>query len=878
MEKGTSELPAPLPQFDPRYVVECELGRGAMGRVFLARDLRLDRLVAIKALAPGTHDAQELLRLEHEARAAGSLNHPNIIAVHDIGASVAGPFIVSEYLRGKTLRQLLNEGPLPLRRSIELAAQLAQGLAAAHERHIIHRDLKPENLLVTDDGWLKILDFGIAKRVTPGLVPLPTPPALVTIPRPVTPAVAETSGPALPIQNALLTSPGAILGTVGYMSPEQVRGHPADARSDLFAFGLILYEMLSGARAFSGATPFVTSTAILKSEPAPLPESVPAEMRAVVARCLRKDPRERFQSARSLSAQLEQLRPTGEMHRVQPRRTSKRLLVAVGLSLCVALVATAFAWQRANRAPPSFRQLTFHPGAVWSARFGPGGKVYYAAAWDWKPPHLFETQIGNAESQRLSMPDAKLLAVSPAGELAILLHPHFKMEDFDDGTLATVAPVNGTPLEKIDHVDDGDYAPDGTLAVVRTIAGESRLEFPPGRVIARSPGWISSARVSPQGDLVAYLDHPADDGGGSVMVVGRDALPRVLTGDLDEVTSLAWSPSGEEVWFSGNARGPGSGEGKPALRAVSLSGKERLITAVGDELHLQDIAADGRVLVTEPHRRLDISFVREGSSPEQLSWFDESFLTDVARDGSAVLLTVAGGVGTSRIYYRPSTNAPARLLGPGLGAALAPDSSFAVVIPSIDAAELLLVPLHGGPQRSLPLGGLRVSRVLVFPDAKRLLLVGHEVGRPQRLFVRPIDSQQARPISPEGSAVANNVISPDGTQVASVDAKGQIVLYPVDGGRPALLANARPDEKPLGWDAQGVYLGVLRGLGAGNSSDVPIDRLDPQTGKRERWRTVSPGSAGALGITRVMVAENGKSIAYNYANFTAHLYLIDGLK
>ena len=277
---GTAaSLPSTL---NERYALENELSRGGMGRVFIALDLKLDRRVAIKFLVAGVHTDDELRRFEQEARAAGSLNHPNVLTVHDIGMHQGEPFIVSELLEGDTLREHLEGTPLPLSKAIDYALQLADGLAAAHERGIVHRDLKPENLFITHDGRLKILDFGIAKLLAPeGKSPDPKP--------------------------SSKTQTGAILGTMGYMSPEQVRGQPADRRSDIFSLGAILYEMLAGKRAFHANSPMETAFAIVNDDPPELPEQVPDPLQEVVWRSLEKKPEERFQSVSDIGFALEAL-------------------------------------------------------------------------------------------------------------------------------------------------------------------------------------------------------------------------------------------------------------------------------------------------------------------------------------------------------------------------------------------------------------------------------------------------------------------------------------------------------------------------------------------------------------------------------------------
>ena len=314
-----------------RYVIEKELGRGGMSHVFAGRDLKLGRRVAIKFLAKGLHDDQELRRFEQEARAAGSLNHPHVLTVHDIGMHEGNPYIVSELLEGGTLREYLDGAPFALNKVTDFAAQLADGLAAAHDRGIVHRDLKPENLFITRDGRLKILDFGLAKLLAP-----------------------ENENPdRKPRVPAAQTQTGAILGTVGYMCPEQVRGEPADRRSDIFSAGAILYEMLSGTRAFKAGSLVETAYAILNDDPADLPDQIPVELQEVVWRCLEKEPEERFQSARDLAFQLQRLPlssgtrsetgSTGEAGKPSPqlaRRWHLRwpLAIAGALALSVALL------------------------------------------------------------------------------------------------------------------------------------------------------------------------------------------------------------------------------------------------------------------------------------------------------------------------------------------------------------------------------------------------------------------------------------------------------------------------------------------------------------------------------------------------------------
>jgi tetratricopeptide (TPR) repeat protein len=360
----TEALPRP---FGERYTLERELARGGMGRVYVARDHKLDRQVAIKVLATSVPDEALLRRFEQEARSAGSLHHPNILAVFDAGEHEGKPFIVMELLRGRTVRKVLEGGVPPLREALDYGLQLARGLQAAHDKGIVHRDLKPDNLFVTADGFLKILDFGIVKLL---------PPKAQEGERFETPEGHTAVAP------ALRTEAGTVIGTIGYMPPEQVRGQPVDHRADLFSFGAVLYELLSGKRAFSGGSPVETAYSILKSEPEPLPAHVPAPVRKLVQRCLRKKREERPESVRELLGELEAqyLRtPTAPMPRLtvsarallrQPRRVA---LLALAALLAVGVLASRFERVRAFFAGPrsSLRVIAVLPFTVrGGAQFG----------------------------------------------------------------------------------------------------------------------------------------------------------------------------------------------------------------------------------------------------------------------------------------------------------------------------------------------------------------------------------------------------------------------------------------------------------------------------------------------------------------------------
>src|SRR5246127_941050 len=396
------------------YEIQSPLGAGGMGEVYRARDTRLDRIVAIKVLpASFATDPDRLQRFEREARTVAALSHPNILAVHDIGTHDGAPYMVTELLEGETLRARLQGGVVSARKAVDIAIHVAHGLAAAYDKGVIHRDLKPENIFLTKDGLVKILDFGLAKTQRSG---------------------AEPNSSVLTLTSAdlSLTEAGQVLGTAGYMSPEQVRGMAVDHRSDIFVFGSILFEMLSGQRAFRRDTAAETMTAILKEDLPELTEmnrSFSPALERIVRHCLEKNPDQRFQSARDLAFDLESLSPGSSssvgtvakptavqrVRRFQPLITLLLLAVAAGSGYLVGHKGKA-------SSEVTYHQLTFRKGTVLSARFAPDNRtVIYSAAWSGKDPELFSTRQDSIESRPVGLGQVDLLGLSSKGEIAISL-------------------------------------------------------------------------------------------------------------------------------------------------------------------------------------------------------------------------------------------------------------------------------------------------------------------------------------------------------------------------------------------------------------------------------------------------------------------------
>ena len=844
------------------YEIVAPLGAGGMGEVYRAKDPRLGRDVAIKVLpASFSQDADRLKRFEQEARAAGVLNHPNITAVHDFGSHEGSPYIVTELLEGETLRSRLSAGALPVRKAIDYAIQIARGLAAAHEKGIVHRDLKPENVFVTRDGRVKILDFGLAKLKT------------------------EKDGETkTDLKTVSGTEPGVVLGTMGYMSPEQVRGKAADKRSDLFSFGAILYEMLSGQRAFRGDTAADTITAILSKEPPDLSQTnkeIHPGLDRIVRHCLEKNPEERFESARDVAFDLEALSGASSPATTAPYAAEKRRRVwpfVTGAILATALVVGVSAYlagrKAGDRPPPSFRQLTFRRGEILSARFAPDGTtVVYSAAWDGIPLEIFVGRLESPESRPFGLAHAEVLAISRSGEMAASLNRSSSGGFRRSGTLARVSVAGGAPRDVLEEVEWADWAPDSKdLAVVRAEHGRMRLEYPIGKVLYETTGWIGHPRVSPAGDRVAFIDHPSlNDDGGSVAVVDRAGHKKVLSRPFASTQGLAWGPDGTDVWFTA---------AEVSLRAIysaSLSGNVRLRSRVAGNLTLHDISREGRMLVTRDTFRLEIRGLAPGGSTERdLTWLDYSLPTSISADGRTLLFTEGGeggGPGYS-VYIRKTDGSPAVRIGEGFGQTLSPDGKWAVAIlrPATDP-QLVAYPTGAGEARVFPKDGLSALNACWFPDGRKILFTANEPGRGLRLYERDFAGGKPRALTPEGYR-GFRLVSPDGAQAVVTGPDRKTYLYPLAGGEPTAIPGVEVNDLVAGFasDARSVYVFRRGGI------PTEVYRVDLTTGQRQLWRTLKPADPGGTSDLSPLPVPDGGSYIYSYNRTLSDLYLIEGLK
>ena len=508
-----------------------------------------------------------------------------------------------------------------------------------------------------------------------------------------------------------------------------------------------------------------------------------------------------------------------------------------------------------------------------AARFAPDGRtIVFGARWEGKPSEIFSTQPGSPEARSFDLPDAVLLGVSSSGEMAVGV----RRPPQPGRTLARVPLGGGAPREVLENVDGADWGPDGSsLLVLRRSGPRVTIELPIGKVLYEA-AVIQSARVSPQGDRVAFTEHPfVGDHRGDVGVVDRAGKKTTLAAGWEDLGGLAWSPDGREVWFAGSMAGADR-----HLYAVTLSGQQRLVARVPGNLVLQDIAPDGRVLVSHGMVRPITLALAPGEAKERdLTWLDFSIAADLSADGKTLLFSEQGVAGGPQyaVYARGTDGGPAVRLGKGNAQALSPDGQWALALDLTPPHHLVLLPTGPGESRHLPRHSITSFQGAVFmPDGKAVLVVGAEPGRAPRSYIQDLAGGPPRPITPEGVFVFGNGISPDGRFVAgSTGTESRI--YPLDGGEPRPIPGLRPGELPLRWASDGtLYVRPPFGVGG---LPMKIDRLDIATGRRQPWKELAPADlAGVTGVITIILTPDARSYAYTYISRLSNLYLVEGLK
>ena len=846
------------------YEIQSPLGAGGMGEVYRARDARLDRTVALKILpAAFSTDPDRLHRFQQEAKTLSTLNHPNVVAIYDVGEQNGIRFLVSEFLEGQTLRETLMTGALPRRKLIEYALDIAKGLAAAHEKGIVHRDLKPDNVFITRDDRVKVLDFGLAKQAT-----------------------SEDSAT---MTGAVPTTPGTVMGTVGYMSPEQVRGQQLDHRSDIFSFGAVLYEMASGNRAFRGDSSVETMNAILKEEVQELSGSgthISPGLDRIIRRCLEKKPERRFQSASDLAFALDALSATSGLSQAVvpsslPRSRKPRLAwIFAALGALMLLAAGLWFFNRPASLPGRFTQTTFRPAYIRTARFAPGRTVVFAASFNGEPMTLFSTRTDTFEAQSLNLA-ADLLSISHSSELALSLSRVFDPLWTPTGRLAKAPLGGGATRELLDDVIDADWNKDGSdLAVARRVGNQFRLEYPAGKVLYQTAGYISDVRFSRAGDQIAFLDHGiVGDDRGTVSVVDLQGHHRVLTKDFESEQGLAWSANGKEIWFTASDSAELN-----SLRAVNLTGQTRIVAAAPVRLHLQDIAEDGQVLLSTDvvHYQVGTGDSKSGHL-QDLSAFEYTVLSNLSSDGSRILVNSFDIAGDTdyRLYVQRTDGSSPVLVGHGAGAGFSPDGKWVAGVDPGHPENLSVIPTGIGEVRTLhaPTGTHYVG-VALLPDDKRVLITTAGSGQPPQSAVQDIETGSVHPVGPSGRYIAAFVItlfpgpSPDGKSCIQTDGQGHYWLQSIEGESVRELRGIADGERIINWhaDSDNAFIAHPDGI------NVQIYNLNLTTGQRKLWTIFSPQDKSArAGHSVVFITPDGAHFAYQSQRVLSTLFVAKDL-
>ncbi|MGC2330364.1 MAG: protein kinase [Candidatus Acidiferrales bacterium] len=855
------------------YEVVAPLGAGGMGEVYRARDTRLGRDVALKILPLHLSSHPELKeRFDREARAISSLNHPRICTLHDVGHQVGVDFLVMEYLEGQSLADRLKKGPVPFKELLKIGMEVCEALDVAHRAGITHRDLKPGNITLTKGG-AKLMDFGLAKAAVAGVEdganPLPL-------------SAAKTLSGFDP--GSPLTTAGAVLGTIQYMSPEQLEGKPADARSDLFALGAVLYEMATGKRPFDGKSQISVASAILEKDPEPLSLTqllTPRAFERIVSTCLAKNPDDRFQSARDVGLELGWIGETmPEPERANmapsPAKAATRILpwAIAGVFALAALLP--FFLLRSERPQPVFTNVTFREGKLQSARFSHDGQtIVYSGEWEGSPPEVAVSRVGSPESRLLGIPSSTVAAISSLDELAVLVRcePVFIIDC--GGTLSTVSLAGGAPRGIAEHVAYADWSPDGKDMVLSTFSGaEARLEFPPGHVLyEQKSGWFGHPRFSPDGRLIAYENHPSvGTDTGSVEVIDLNGKRTVLVAYNVSLEGVAWRPDGKEVWYAG----AGSGGWADTIYGVTLSGKQRPILTM-PYLRLHDIAKDGRALIShEVWRRQLTGFFPGDKAEHPYSWLDDTDASAITNDGRMLSCVEAGETygmyDDFMAYYRATDGSPAVFWGAG-AAAISPDGKW-LLATSAKSHKLQLQPVGPGDARDLAMPGLKnFDHQSWSADGRTVAYEAQTDQNDWNVYWQRVDGGPPMLVKSDARN-GRPILSSDGEMIALYVERAGVALYDVRSTKVTALRGGLEDENPVRFTNDGKSLLVEQSSEEGGAA---LTLVDLANGHRQLWKRLATAVRTGSEFLGFVVTPDLKYYAYSSPRYASDLYIVENL-
>ncbi len=851
------------------YETKSLLGAGGMGEVYRARDTRLGRDVALKILPSHLSSDPALKeRFDREARAISSLNHPRICTLHDVGHQDGIDFLVMEYLEGQLLADRLKKGPLPLKETLKIGIEICEALDIAHRAGITHRDLKPGNIMLTASG-AKLMDFGLAKAALSATESVEANAPLLTAAK-----TLSNLGSISP-----LTTAGQVLGTIQYMSPEQLEGKPADVRSDLFALGAVLYEMCTGKRPFDGKSQISVASAIFEKDPEPISASrplTPPAFERLVNTCLAKNPDDRFQSARDVRLELKWIADQGAQ--LAPAAAATKRLPAVlpwvVAAICALLAAGAFFFFRGEQIYPAYTNVTYRLGRLQSARFSHDGQtIVYSGEWEDSPPQMSVARIGSPESRSLDLPSATVAAISPQDKLAVLTgcEPVFIIDC--GGTLGTTDLAGGAPRAIAEHVAFADWSPDGKdLAISTFSAAGARLEFPPGHVLyAQKSGWFGHPRFSPDGRMIAYENHSTiGNDTGSVEVIDLSGQRKTLLPENVSLEGIAWRPDGKEVWCAGSSNGGWA----DTIYGVTLSGKKRVILTM-PYLRLHDVAKDGRALIShEIWRRQLTGFFPGDKGEHPYSWLDDTVATAITDDGKTISFSEGGetyGIYADFMAYYISTDgSPAVFWAPG-NATISPDGKW-LLVTSAKSHKLQLQPVGSGEPRDLSTPGfVNFDSQSWSGDGRVVAYEAHTDRNEWNIYWQKVESGPPVLVKTNGRN-GRPILSPDGSMIAVHSEETGVSLYRAGNPQPTLLKGTAPDEYAVRFSADVKSLLVV------DSTDVgaTLFLVDLATGRRQFWKQLDIRRVSSS-ITAMVITPDLKYYAYSSPRYASDLYIVENL-